>query len=801
MPLFYVCAAFLAGVAAAGRAAWTGAAGLSAAGICLLIAIGLAALPVGPGPRRTLDAALARVQLDPAAVPRRVIRMLPLLAAAAFALGAARYSVRLPAPDVGNFIARYSDDGLRYSVIGTLRAPPDNRDSYTNLQITAEEIRPANGVRHLPVRGVMLARVAPGGSWAYGDRVVVTGAMKTPGENEAFSYRDYLARQGIYAYVPFGEAAVLERGQGSLFMGWIYAFKARALSVLHAEFPDPEASLLAGILLGQDSGLSPGIQQAFRDTGTSHIIAISGFNISLIAAIFMAFFGRVFGQRVGTWVAVFVISVYTLLVGADPAVVRAAIMGGMAIALRRVGRSQSALNSLMMTATVMVFLNPLVLADVGFQLSFSATLGLVLYAEPLSQAFARIASRYLRVSTVRRILPVTGDAVLLTLAAQITTLPVILFHFGRLSLTAFLVNPLILPVQPAVMVLGGLSLLAGMAWLPAGKLLALAAYPFAAYSIRMVEIFSAVRGGVVAVGEVGWGMVALALAGPQLVRALRVLGVRFRIAYPVLRAAGLLALLGAVVWAWRTGTAASPGMLRMWLLDVGMGEAVLVQTPGDRWVLINGGPSAARLAEQLGRRIPFSQRSLDWLVVAGTADDQLAALPRLLEQYRPGRALWAGMQNITQNTQLMQDNMNKFGVPVFPAETGQSLDLGDGAALEVLSVTPRGAVLALRWHAVRILLPTGADFDSLNLDLPPVSGLLLADSGYAPLNPPEWIEGLRPQFILLSTAAGNRQGLPDPALLDALAGYTLLRTDRHGSIEIATDGTHAWITSGRLQGE
>jgi competence protein ComEC len=137
-------------------------------------------------------------------------------------------------------------------------------------------------------------------------------------------------------------------------------------------------------------------------------------------------------------------------------------------------------------------------------------------------------------------------------------------------------------------------------------------------------------------------------------------------------------------------------------------------------------------------------------------------------------------------------------VPLVEAQPGQILELGEGARLHVLRVEPRGAVLLLEWENFRALLPVGLDFDSMEKlmkdhKLGPVTALLLADGGYAPLNPPEWIERWSPQVVLLSVAAGDEQGRPDPQVLQALEGRTLLRTDRNGWIELTTDGEQLWV--------
>src|SRR5512144_3146776 len=184
---------------------------------------------------------------------------------------------------------------------------------------------------------------------------------------------------------------------------------------------------MAGILLGVDTGLTDNLQQAFKNTGTAHIIAISGFNISIIAGLFVTFFSKFLGPRRGSIVAIVGIIFYTVLVGADAAVVRAAIMGSLALFARQVGRRQFALNTLLAVAFVMCLWNPLYIWDVGFQLSFFATLGLILYADPFTRFSNRLLTKLFPSAAGEKIAELFAEFVLLTLAAQLTTIPIMAY--------------------------------------------------------------------------------------------------------------------------------------------------------------------------------------------------------------------------------------------------------------------------------------------------------------------------------------------------------------------------------------
>ena len=583
----------------------------------------------------------------------------------------------------------------------------------------------------------------------------------------------------------------------------IYAFKDKALENIYLIFPDPEASLLAGILLGVDTGLPKDLQQAFKDTGTAHIIAISGFNIAIIAGLFFTLFSRVLGQTRGSIVAILGIALYTFLVGADAAVVRAAIMGGISLTIRQLGRRNDGLNALMLSAVIMSIFNPHIPWDVGFQLSFFATLGLILYAEPFQNWAVNLITRYTSPGTAQKLAAPISEYILLTLAAQLTTLPIMAYHFKRISLVSLIANPFILPVQPAVMIVGGIAVILSLIWLPLGAVAAFGAWPFVAYTIRLVELFDLLPNGVIVLGDFSLWLVILFY-----VALLTWTFARHRIkeffsgegenlpTIPLMTAATVLTVL--VIMTWRAAFTAPDGNLHVTFLDVGSADAILIQTPGGRNILVNGGPSASMLSDGLGRRLPPTNRRLDWLIIASTQENQLSGLPRVVERIRPSNVLWAGNVEASFSARNLDEWFIDQNIPVTRAETGSELDLGEGAVLHILNVNSRGAVLLLEWKEFRALLPVGINFTALEElkygeEVKKISLLLIADSGYAPINPPEWITNLNPQIIVLSVAAGDKDGLPHYETLEAVEEYSLLRTDLNGWIEVATDGIEMWV--------
>ncbi len=721
-------------------------------------------------------------------------------------LGSARYQFSVPNFDAFH-IAFYNDRNYDLLITGYLVEPPDYRDSYTNLRIKVTDVDTGDG--NLEVNGLLLARVDANQVFQYGNVIRLRGKLKTPPENEDFSYRDYLAAQDIHSYMTSAEITILPGNAGNFISRAIYTLKERSLANIHRIFPDPESSLLAGILLGVDTGLTKELQQAFKDTGTAHIIAISGFNISIIAGLFFLFFSRFFGPRWGAALAVFGIIFYTILVGGEAAVWRAAIMGTLALLARQLGRGQMALNTLLAVAMVMCLWNPLYVWDVGFQLSFFATLGLILYAEPFSRFISNLLTRYFPLSAVEKIIQPISDFILLTFAAQLTTIPIMAYHFQRISLVSFIANPFILPAQPAVMILGGLAVLLSLIWIPLGQLAAFVAWPFAAYTIRIVEIFDRVPHGTLYLGDFSiWfvllfyiTLLSLTFGWSSFKEWTRSLGRR---AGTVGVGGGLVILMIALLLVTRAAVAIPDRLLHVTFLDVGSADAILIKTPSGKSVLINGGPSVTILSDQLGRRLSSLNRNLDWLIVASTEEDQVAALPRVIERYPPENVLWSGNEQGSFSARVLDEYLTLQTIEITTAKKDQVLELGDGATLTVLTTGPRGSVLLIEWQNFRALLPVGMSFEALDelrngASVGQVSVLMVADSGYAPSNPPDWFANLNPELIVLNVAAGDIDGMPDGETLEAIKDYALLRTDQNGWIEITTNGEQMWVNAEKNQ--
>ena len=330
----------------------------------------------------------------------------------------------------------------------------------------------------------------------YGQTLEIFGPPPELPENfDGFDYISYLKKDGIFTTSRYPEIKPLtessenfditthqstwERVRVSIFKN-IFAVKKSFENSLGRSIAQPNAAYISGILLGSRAQIPENLEESFAKTGTTHILAISGFNIAIVAAIISGVFLIFMRRQKAFWFSVAGIFLFAILTGAQASVVRASIMGVLVLLAQSAGRFYSIRNSIAFAGAVMVFANPMVLRfDVGFQLSFMATLGLIYVAPLIEPYFSKLPKKYaLRNTTV------------MTFSAQLMVLPLLIFYFKNLSLVSLPANILILPLVPINMLLGFIAGLAGMVLPILGQIIGYAAWLSSSIVIGIVSLFS-----------------------------------------------------------------------------------------------------------------------------------------------------------------------------------------------------------------------------------------------------------------------------------------------------------------------
>jgi len=351
-----------------------------------------------------------------------------------------RYGVSLP-ENTPDKIWHYNNQTV--TARGFVANEPDIRESSQKLEIAVKTI---NELPNRLISGKILVTVALYPEYKYGDELELECKLKQPEVFRGFAYDRYLAKYDIYSVCYYPKVKVIPGNDGNIFYAKIFALKEKIAGLIDSGMSEPESSLARPIVFGGQQGVEPGTKQDFQRLGLTHIMAVSGFNVSILAVIVMALLLALgLNRQRAFYIAVMFLAAYIVLVGMPASAMRAGLMGFLVLWALKLGRLNKITNSLVLTAAIMLLINPKLLRDdVGFQLSFSAIAGLV-YIYPILEAIRQKIK-------LPKFKGVSG-ALLITLAAQVFTLPILAYNFSQISLIAPLANLAVLWVLPVLTVL------------------------------------------------------------------------------------------------------------------------------------------------------------------------------------------------------------------------------------------------------------------------------------------------------------------------------------------------------------
>jgi competence protein ComEC len=577
--------------------------------------------------------------------------------------------------------------------------------------------------------------------------------------------------------------------------------RERAMAGLGEGMPPREAALARGFVLGEDDGLDQGTKEDFIRAGLSHLTAVSGENVTLLALLAMpilAAFGIPLRERL-IWV-IGLIAVYVPLAGSGPSIQRAGLMGAAGLLATLSGRRTSRLYVLGLALVVTLAINPAVASNVGWQLSFAAVLGILLLAAPIREWLLG----HFGGGRWRRAL---AEGIGVTVAATLATAPLIAFVFEEISLTSLAANVLALPaVAPAMwlgMVSAALAQIPGVPLAPLNGLDALLlAYiaQVAAWCGRPSWAVLHVHIGLVAMLATYAAMAGVIAAGAGLARARRLSVARDAVgrprwgrgrAFAAIVAVTLLGFSAFLLWPHGSGAPAGPPPgLRIDVLDVGQGDAILLQPRSAPAVLVDGGPPGDELVAKLGDE---GVSRLGAAIVTHDQSDHAAGIAEALARVPISRLVYGRLDRQFLATARTDG--------AHPEQVASGTTLRSGSLqLDVLWPPPTllaedppdtdpnalALVIRARWHHFTMLLTADAEAESTPLDPGPIDVLKVAhhgsdDAGLGPL-----LDRIRPRLAVISVGADNPYGHPTPDTLATLASHHVptLRTDLDGTIEI-----------------
>lgn len=742
-----------------------------------------------------------------------------LLLAVVAAFGAFRYAY-VQTAGRGNVTAWL---GEKATVSGTVTTEPELRKpqglSYV-VQVERVNNSPAAGLIYINQRA---ASQAP----QFGERVEFQGALKaplgprTPG---GFDQAAFLARQGVYTVVDIGSPKLLGPGNVNFLRRLAVGARIRLESVLKATLPQREAALMAGLLFGSRSDLPDDINEAFKMSGVFHLLSVSGGNLAMVVMPLLVLLRRAgLSKRWASAAALPVVIFFVFLTGAGPSVLRAGLMAVLVLVGDILKRERDAVNTLGAAGFILLLVDPRLLFDVGFQLSAGATLGILLFARRIE---TWLAPRFQWVFGERAGAWLAAG-LSVTFAAQVMVEPISLYNFGTFSAIAPVANLIVLAFLEPVVQVGGVAVLIGLIFPPVAWALNWLVRLGLWLLVFLVKATAAVPGAYLEVGRLPFPVLVLWYISLAFLTVASLRTHAAQIAQWCSRnsrraawSAGLCILLVLPpALTYRLLVAGPPDQLQVSFIDIGQGDAILIQAPTGETMLVDAGPylpgdpKTGRKGYDSGTEVvlPYLNelgvKRLDYLVLTHPDLDHAGAGPSILRGIPVGTVLKSD-RNATEKRYLeaLQVAADK-GVPVRSPVAGETVRLGRAVVLEVLTppvVRYEGTrsddnsnCIAMRLTYGQIAMIFACDLEGEIEEKLVAQGInLQADllkaahhgSGYS--TTAAFLQAVRPTYAVLSVGNGNKYGHPAQATLERLQAQQVqvYRTDRHGTVVARTDG-------------
>lgn len=582
------------------------------------------------------------------------------------------------------------------------------------------------------------------------------------------------------------------------------AVRLRAERGVGAGLPSGDGALALGMVLGEDQRVSSDVEDDFRRSGLAHLLAVSGQNVMLLGALALPLFVLLgCGPRARLVGVGVLVAVYVPLAGAGPSLQRAGVMGAAGLAAAAAGRPASRWYALLLAAAGTLLVNPRVAGDAGWQLSFAAVIGIALLVPGFRRALRWLPG------------PLAEGAAI-TAAATLATAPLLAHYFGAVQLVALPANLLALPAVAPIMWLGMLQAALGVVGGPA---LSLAGALGSVDGLLLAYLRAVARW----FGDAPHGQASVALRSPLAVVAVYVaMGAAMLLARRLARrvephmpawgagwrrlprrqrmALALLGVAALAVGGWSaTAPPGPPRRLSVSFLDVGQGDATLIQDPSGAAVLFDGGPPEARVARTIRN---LGVRKLSLVVATHQSRDHQGGLHEVLRRFHVGLFLDGGDGTRDPDFRALEQEADARRIRRVPARAGETLHAG-GLTIQILSPAPRGpgpppedpnqrAVVAIVSEGgFRLFLSADAESPALlPLQLPPVTAMKVPHHGSDDPGLPQVLAELRPQVAAIEVGAHNLYGHPRPSTLAALhkAVPHVYRTDRDGTVTLIVEG-------------
>ena len=704
-----------------------------------------------------------------------------------------------------NHINHFLDTDEQMTIIGRVAGFPHQKRNRVEVEIEVNGIVSPND--SITTCGKALLRLwrldlAPD----YGDLIRISGEIQKPrGERNPgeFNYKNFLAANGIYGIINVSKAEniIIQPTRQNSMHRLIYAIKKKFFESLNQLYRGQAQALIKGLLLGERGDISPELRDAFARCGVIHALAISGLHIGYLGIIFFVLFSLLRFNYQARIIAVLIsIFCYDLLIGFEPPIVRASVMMGIFLLGRLLQRPTDVLNVISAAAVVILLINPQELFQASFQLSFAAILSIVYLYQRLKIIFDKLP--LFRKFTKSKFGEYLGILFLVSLSAQLGTLPIAAYYFGRIPIAAFLLNLLVIPVVGIVIALGFATLMFSLISMQIAQLYANTNMICLDFLIRVIEQVGQLKFSAIEISKVGLIFIFVYYFMVWIVLNLDKKVYRKALAYAI--------VIGTIVLLWKP-LAQSQRWLQVIFFDVGQGDAALVTFPGGKNILIDAGPKLENFDAGEFFILPYLKREginrLNTVILSHTDNDHIGGMASIFGKMRVDRVYDNGIYQESSNCSTYQAVINSLQIQhkiiqagdrlegfenigayfVHPGEIfkGQFKDEINNCSVVIKIVYGNRSFLFtgdIEKDAETILLKYG---ELLRTDV-----LKVAHHGSNTSTTAEWLKLVQPEFAVVSVGRNNRFNFPAPSVLKRLnhLGIKTICTDLNGAVVFRTDG-------------
>lgn len=701
-------------------------------------------------------------------------------------------------------------EGSEVAIRGYIASEPDLKDSKVSYIVEAAGIRQGYGDEFKPIRGKILLTTlvnAEDTILDYGRELIFEGQLTQPQgvrNPGGFNYRRYLAQKGVGASI-FAYPYTIETWDRKSRFSLIRAgmnIRDRIVHVIDNSLPHQQAGLLNGMLIGYREGLSDEVQEAFSNAGLTHIMAVSGANVAFLI-LPLSFLLKLLGigKKLSKLVIIAFLILFVFVTGFEPSVLRAVLMAGVILLSEVLYKKPDTYAAIAFSCILLLVISPCMLFNIGFQLSYAATLGIVMLYKNIKKL---ITCKFVP----NKVAEIIGG----TLAAQLGVLPITLIHFNKLSLISIIPNILVAPILGLITILGMLMAILGQFSLYLSTLIGYLNNIFLSAVLYVTKWSS------------GVSFAAITTVTPSLIMgAAYYVVIWFLFWYKPLKGISLKLRHGAAVLSiiavfFLTGTL-KPACMEVTFLDVGQGDCAFIRTYTGKTVLIDGGGSTnPNNISKVGERvvIPFLLDSgicsLDAVIATHPHSDHIQGLGDVLKGLGTKRLIIPSIENDAGFEELLSTAGSK-NIPVTRCFEGDRIRLDDRTVMQVLnppgnwpgdeeSFNNASLVLKLSYGHTSILftgdveaeveerIVSSGTEDDIDVSLLDVDVLKVAHHGSAYSSGKAFLDAVDPQAAIISVGRNNF-GHPSEKVLNLLkeSNVECFRTDECGAVVLKSDGS------------